>query len=252
MRRLYNAILIAVLSIILGVGLAWSTGAWQFRAMRSDGSYQYTRLLGGTNVTVTDDGNATGLRTITFDTATPVLPSDLNILPPDSQRIFRSRLTSGIIAFQTISDRAYFVYVGRTTVAITPKQVRLWVAAGGTGAQTAELGLFSTPAAPNGGGQVLTKLVATGTIGDCTGTGLITNTAAFATSISAGTYLWAGCRFALATTQPQTLNLNNGWTMGEDLLTSTAGALTAAGPWTGALITHATTGECPDLRVTMD
>lgn len=172
-----------------------------------------------------------------------------------AQRTFRSpaELYYGAgTQFTLISDTAYFVYLGRTVASITPKYVEFHVVAGGTGAQTAEVGFFSTPVAPNKASQVLTKLVSTGTIGDVTGTGVLRNTAAFSTAVVAQVHLWAGIRTAMATTQPALVACYGDWAQGLVLSTATAGALTAAGPWTGALGAGSLAADGPALRGTLD
>ncbi len=123
---------------------------------------------------------------------------------------------------------------------------------GGVGAQTAEVGLFSSTGPPAKANKTLTKLVSTGTVDNLTGTGVMRNTGAFATAVGVGTYLWAGIRTAMATTQPTLLAMTGDMAQGNILSTVGAGALTAAGPWTGAIIAAAVTAQCPDLRATLD
>lgn len=81
-----------------------------------------------------------------------------------TQQVFAPILPSPPTGIAFGVGTAYFCYMLQTSFAITPKYVRFFVSTGGVGAQTAELGLFSTPAGPNGAAQSLTKLVATGTI----------------------------------------------------------------------------------------
>lgn len=167
------------------------------------------------------------------------------------RRNYRSPLVSnGTLALT--EDTAYWVYVGYTTEAVTPKYVKFAVSVGGTGAQTAEVALASSTTAPNGGNLTLTKLVADGTLSDLTGTGVMGNSSAMATAVSAGVHLWAGLRTAMATNEPTCATLSRDYSRGEILSTATAGALTGTGPWTGALITHALTGQAPDLVVCLD
>jgi hypothetical protein len=168
------------------------------------------------------------------------------------RRNYRSALSSNGTLLLT-EDTAYFVYVGYTTEAVTPKHVKFAITTGGTGGQTAEVGLFSTPLAPNGTSQSLTKLVADGTLDDLTaGNAVKGNTSAMATQIAAGVHVWAGLRTAMATNEPTCTTLTRDYSRGEVLSTATAGALTGTGPWTGALITHSVSGQAPDLVVTLD
>ncbi len=167
------------------------------------------------------------------------------------QRVYRSTLSNSS-AFLLVSGTAYFVYLGQVVTAATPKFVEFYVSTIGAGAQTAEVGLFSSPAAPSKAGQSLTKLVSTGTVDALTGLGVKRNTSAFATSVTAGTHLWAGIRTAMATTQPTIQALYLDMAQGQVLSLAAAGSLTGAGPWAGAIIAASTAAICPDLRATLD
>jgi hypothetical protein len=174
----------------------------------------------------------------------------------DSQcRVFSSPLPNVATAVTLTSGVAYFVYLGRTVTALTPKHVEFFVSTAGSGAQTGEAGFFSSPNSPNKAAQTLTKLVATGTLDSLTTTGVKRNTAAFATSVPAGTYLWAGLRTAMATAQPAIAGLCMDFSQGRILSTAGAGVLTGTGPWTGAIVTvpgYLNTPICPDLRGVLD
>ena len=178
-------------------------------------------------------------------------PNLYTLSPSDSQRVFRSPLGAGG-TFTLIEDTAYFVYVGQVP-ACTPKYVEFQVTTAGSGAQTAEVGLFSTPSAPNKASQSLTKLVADGTLDNlASGTGIRRNTSAFSTAIADGTHLWAGVRTAMATNEPTLRGIELDFAQGYVLSTATAGALTGTGPWTGALTAGGTVTIGPTLRVTLD
>ena len=168
-----------------------------------------------------------------------------------SQQIFMSALprTAG---FLLLTGVAYFVYLGRTLSAITPKFVEFHVSTLGAGAQTAEVGFFSSPLSPRKTSQSLTKLVATGTVDALTTTGVKRNTTAFATPVAASVHLWAGLRTAMATTQPLIWGIGVDMAQGQIHSTAAAGALTGAGPWTGAIIAASTAMVCPDLRGLLD
>jgi hypothetical protein len=171
------------------------------------------------------------------------------------QRVLSSPLPNVATAITGTSGTAYFVYLGRTTVAFTPKYVEFYVNTAGSGAQTAEVGLFSSTGPPNKGNLSLTKLVSTGTLNSLTSTGVKRNTSAFSTSVAAGTHLWAGSRTAMATNQPALSGLCMDFSQGRVLSTASAGALTGSGPWTGAIISlgaYLNTAIAPDLRVTLD
>ena len=175
-----------------------------------------------------------------------------------NQRIFRSVLTTrpvvtaGTEDFILISGTAYYVYVGRTVQAITVAYVQTHVTTIGAGAQTAEVGLFSTPNPPNKGGQTLTKIAATGTVGSMTATGMVRNTSSFAQVVPAGTHLWAAIRTAMATTQPKTWGLSGDYSEGHLLTTTGGGALTGVTTASGALIAIGVGVVAPDIHVTLD
>lgn len=164
----------------------------------------------------------------------------------------RSHLPN-IAAAALTEDTAYFVYLGKTNKRLNAKKVLFHVVTGGSGAQTAEVGLFSSPAAPNRAAQTLTKLAATGTLGDLTGTGVLGNSSDFGTSIPAGTHLWAGIRTAMATNEPQVYGLTADMSAGNVLSTATAGALTSGTTFAGALITASVTAwQAPCLTLSVE
>lgn len=176
-----------------------------------------------------------------------------------NQRVMASQVDTASAGLLLISGTAYFVYIGYTLVPITPQFVEFeLVTATGAGAQTAECGLFSSPAAPNkSASQSLTKLVSTGTLTSLTAAVpvMARNNAAFATQVAAGVHLWAGLRTAMAVTQPTVAALGGDMSEGRILSLVGSGVLTGAGPFTGSLIALAaltTTAICPDLRVTLD
>jgi hypothetical protein len=165
-------------------------------------------------------------------------------------------------AITLISNTAYFVYLGCTTKVLIVKFVEFYVNTNGSGAQTAELGLFTTTDPPNktnqGTGGII-KLTADGTLDSLTTTGLKRNTTAFnggnGYAVPAGTHLWAGIRTAMATTQPALGGLCMDYSQGLVLSTAAAGVLTGAGPWTGSIIalgTYLNSAIAPDLRITLD
>jgi hypothetical protein len=155
--------------------------------------------------------------------------------------------------FVTITGTAYYVYVGKTVRPLTAAFVEAHMTVAGSGAQTAEMGLFSTPLAPNKAGQTLTKIVATGTVDTLTATVAVKrNTASFATAIPVGTHLWAGIRTALATTQPTFTGLTGDHSQGHILTTTGQGVLTGLTTTAGGLVTLGTATVCPELRVTLD
>src|SRR2546427_5658673 len=154
-----------------------------------------------------------------------------------SQRVFISELSPVALGtFLLISGTAYYVYLGRLAKGLTVKFVEFHVTTLGAGAQTAEVGLFSTPSAPNKSAQTLTKIVATGTVDSLTTTGVKRNTASFAQNVDAGTHLWAAIRTAMATTQPTCSGLTGDMSQGNVLTTTGGGALTGLTTAAGSLV----------------
>jgi hypothetical protein len=170
-----------------------------------------------------------------------------------SQRVLQSDIGRAAVGtFLAISGTAYYVYVGRAAKAFTAAFVEFYVTTAGAGAQTAEVGLFSSTNAPNKTGQTLTKIVATGTVDTTTTTGVKRNTTTFAQAISAGTHLWAAARFALATTQPTCAGLAGDMSQGRIHTTTGGGVLTGLSTAAGTIPAIATATNCPDLRVVLD
>ena len=189
-----------------------------------------------------------------------LLPPHLTSLVPQTTddpgtitaaRTWRPPLCTGG-QFSSVSGTAYWVYLGMVLKTSVPKHVEFYVRIVGAGAQTAEAALAYTDGPPDKSNQTLSKIVATGTLDSLTSLGVKRNTSAFATTVYAGTHLWAGLRVAMATTQPGLLGLQHDWAEGYLLTTASSAALTGAGPWTGSIITPSANAETPDLRVTLD
>lgn len=137
---------------------------------------------------------------------------------------------------QIVAATAYFVYLGHIKEPITIQ--RVYTAAVGTvgsGTQTAEIGLFSTPDRPNRSGQTLTKIVASGSVDSFTSNGPKRNTSAFAQLITPGTFLWAGIRISLTGTQPRVMYVCGDRLLGYVLTLAGAGALTASSTFSGSV-----------------
>jgi hypothetical protein len=171
---------------------------------------------------------------------------------PESSLIFRSVLSSVNTAFQMVEATAYFVYVGRTTVAMTPKFVEFQVVNLAVGVGTHEIGIFSTPSPPNKSPQSLTKIESTNVIDTIlVGTGVKRNTGAFSTPVPANTHLWAGYRVSSTGAKPFVVALQQDMAQGHILSTIGSPVLTGAGPFAGALIAVVNGVQAPDLRVTL-
>ena len=180
-----------------------------------------------------------------WDTTTDALIDDVD----DGPRTLHSHLTA-IGNITCASGRAYFVYLGYCRRPVTLARIVTFVAVvADSGTQTAEVGYFSTPSAPNRASQVLTKIAATAALGL---TSLKTQTTALSAVIPAGTHLWVAYRGALATTQPTFRGLGYDFLDGSCLTTSGATALTSGTTYTGTVPTDSTSATCPDLRAARD
>lgn len=182
--------------------------------------------------------------------------SNLNLTTAElsqGQRVLKSDAGRAAVAtFLTITGTAYYIYVGRIVRASTVAFCEFHVTTAGAGAQTAEIGLFSSTNPPNKSGQTLTKIVATGTVDSVTTTGVKRNTTTFARAISAGTHLWAAIRFAMATTQPTCAGLAQDMSQGHIHTTTGGGALTGLSAVSGTIPAIGTATVAPDVRVTLD
>ena len=128
--------------------------------------------------------------------------------------------------------RAVFHYVGQTQKTITPAYVFVIGSVAGVGTQVAEVGIFSSPLAPNRTAQTLTKVVATGTVDDLTvvavGGDYKGNSTAFTTAVAEGVHLWAAFRCDMSVTEPQLYYTNSPLTnAGGQLIKASASALTS-------------------------
>lgn len=173
-------------------------------------------------------------------------------LTHDSDAIARSSTLEHGGTFLLISGTAYFVYMGEaTSFGNTEKFCKFNVTTAGAGAQTAEVGIFSSPLPPNGTNQSMTKIVSTATVDALTGTGVKANTTSFATSVTPGTYVWCGIRTAMATTQPTIEGVSGDDSTGSILTLAGSGALTGAGPFAATIPALATVGTNvgPELRL---
>lgn len=121
-----------------------------------------------------------------------------------NQRTFECQqgLIIGNGTFQPASGQLYAVYIGKLNYAQAFAFVRFYISTAGVGTQTAEVGLLSSPAAPNRSFQTLTGLVG-GSVGSLTATGSNANSSTFSgTTVAGGTHVWAGVRVVMGTTQP--------------------------------------------------
>lgn len=183
-----------------------------------------------------------------WDTSTSIEHEAVVAVPSTHQRGLRSAL-SNIGSITLASARAYFVYVGKTTQELTTARIAYFVATVADTGSPAEVGLFSTPSAPNRSSQTLTKLAAASASGLAA---LKTQTTALVATIPAGTHLWVAIRDASVTTRVTLRGLGYDLLDGSCLITSSATALTSGTTYAGTIPTDATGSTCPDLAVYLD
>jgi hypothetical protein len=134
-------------------------------------------------------------------------------MPPQTQEVFQPSIAGDPSGNASTSGVLHACYLLYTTQPMTVKHVRCFMTAvSGAANQIMELGLFSTPLAPQLAGQTLTCLAVAADTGvptnitTCLVTSQVkTNIADFTAVIPAGTHLWAGMRTAFtggAGTQP--------------------------------------------------
>lgn len=187
----------------------------------------------------------------------PLYNPSIQILDPN-QRVFHTQNVIPLTTvFLPVSSVLYCSYLGKLQHTTTLARIKFWVSTAGAGAQTAEIGFLTSPAAPNGTGQTLTCVAAevNANISSLTTTGLKQNTNAITTPIAAGSHVWVGIRTAMATTQPTISGSFGGdFNSGALLTRSGSAALAVNSTYVMSLITAAisTSAQCPRLLVTMD
>jgi hypothetical protein len=192
-------------------------------------------------------------RTVLDDADQATAQSTLNILNfPDSLRCLRPLAPNLTGAILTIGARTYACYVGYVVRAKVIRHVEFNLTIVGSGAQTGEVGLGSTPLAPNKAGQTITVLTADGTLDTLAATpAMKRNTTAFNAgagySVAGGTHLWALYRVDMASTEPTVTNVLNDFGQGHILVADGVGALTSASSFAGIITTAA-----PLLTAVMD
>lgn len=213
----------------------------------------FVGALSGNATTATTLATPRTINNVSFDgSANIVVNARSGITLND--RIVRPN-NHGVMSSQavTIDSTAYFVYLGTLAEAITFKFVKVRMTLAGSGAQTAEVGMFSSPNPPNGAGQTLTKLWADGTLDNlASGTGIRANTSASSTSIAAGTHLWAAIRTAMASAEPTLQGGANEWDLGNVLQITSASALTSYTNNATASLLAAVNTFFPELVATQD
>lgn len=153
-----------------------------------------------------------------------------------SQKIITPYLPPGSSGLLLTSGTSYASYMGFFTQDSVVNYARAQISSSAVGTQTAEIGLFSSPSPPNSANQVLTKIIATGTLDDLTAQGLKGNTSSFSQTITAGTNLWVVIRTAMSMTQPNFYGTAFDMSSGALLKTAATGTLTGLSSFTGTII----------------
>lgn len=177
------------------------------------------------------------------------LPNSLTNTPLNSRL---PAMTGGLL---TVSNVAYWVYLGNATRDLLATQIYFFASIAGAGTKVQELVIAHSATGPDRAAKTITVDAVANATGDYVGgTGSFTNTTAFSYHVPAGTELWVGCRFALTSTPTQptlaALGLDTG--KGRILSTSAAGVLAVGSTYTGALISQSTTlttAMAPDLTL---
>jgi len=175
----------------------------------------------------------------------PVTP-----LGPNCPRQYRSVLQIASTVFSPVSDSAYFAYMGRTSEDQTPLHVcAVNLTAAGVSV-TAEVGLFSTPNAPNKAAQTMTR-IATASLTGMTTTGHKRNSTPFATLVPAGTHLWAAIWMTWSTA-PGMAGVVFDMGQGYVQVKTAAGALSLSSSFVPSIPAFASTPVCPLLSIELD
>lgn len=140
------------------------------------------------------------------------------------------------------SGRASALYMGQATANISTLAVACSVTTQGAGAQVAEVGIFSSPDAPNFAPQTVTKIAAVSWASALTTTGH--KSQSISCDIPIDTHWWVVFRQAMATTQATFVGV------GHDLSTNTAGILSGVSALTSvSTIALTTVGSSTSAQV---
>jgi hypothetical protein len=163
-----------------------------------------------------------------------------------------SKLPKLASSFLTVTNTAYWVYIGQTSRALRAQYIYFFVSVQAAGDQVQELALATSSAGPDRAAKTLSVVAVQTTAGDYeAAAGSFHNTTSFEYTVPGATHLWLGCRFAWTNTptQPSINALGLDLNSGSILRTATPGVL-AVGSYTGALVTQSatlTTVMSPDL-----
>lgn len=202
---------------------------------------------------VLDDASTDAvLTTLGFPAALTISGGQRKIRPPSS---------TGTGVFLTIAAVAYFVYLGKTMRAVTPKYVAAHLHTVATTDSVGELGFFTTPLPPNKAGQTLTPVASAFktawddlTAGGGAAPRRVGNAVALAVSIPAGVELWAGIRTNTGGNEPTFLGIHVDALGGEVLTTAAAAAFDGSTTYAGLVpaVAAVNTAVAPYLWAELD
>ena len=166
-------------------------------------------------------------------------------------RVWRNNILSFASgSYLLTSASAYWAYCGYSPQTITPKYIAFLVRTAGAGAQTAELGIYTSTQSPRKAALTMTRVESTGTVDSLTSTGVKRNSSAFTTVVAAGSHIWAAFRPAMATTQPRVLPYV--WDGGSGQVQIETSASVLAASHTPSLASDTLLNTGPVLQIELD
>lgn len=176
--------------------------------------------------------------------------------------------TSGVSSFFTLSDnfaqcklpvignitgnpgQAYFCYVGYWPANSVWQHACVWVTTGGGDNIPAEIGIFSSPLAPAGSPQVLTRLAATQTLdGLNIGTAAHRNLVQFGLTLATATHLWGGIRTNVNGAEPTCPGHHYDGQECQLLTFNSAPALTSTTSWLATNVANSANAQAHWIRL---
>lgn len=239
----------------LGLGtLATQSGTFSGTSSGTNTGDQTT--VSGNAGTATALQNARTINGVSFNGT-----ANISVPPPVDQktRIFRSPLGVPAASAIIVSGTVYFTYLGYFANSVVIKFVEAILAAAGTVSQACEVGLFTSPAAPNKTNQTLTCVAADGTVDTLIGGSVprvVRNTTAFSSgagyTVPAGTHLWSGIRIAMGGSQPQMRWLGQDHGHGFNLVLAGQSALAVSSTYAATIPATVTGNSAVDTCATLD
>lgn len=227
---------------------AWETNAWEIgigRYHTGTGLLDRFRVLDSSNGGAAVNWSGDRVQVVTS------YPAPDSFYEPE-QNIFMSALPrKEASTFQIPDTDAYYVYMGRLSRPTTFAFVEVYCTTGGAGDNLREVGIFSSPEAPNKADQTLTKIVAGSMTDSMTTSGMKRNGSSFNTLVVPGNqHIWAAIRVDMTTTQPTLAGVTMDMNQGQVLKFASSGALTGVTTVAAVRIASSTSAIGPDLRIT--